>query len=378
MRRMIRDIKHRTADEQGAVAVMVALLLVVLVGSTAFAVDMGTMHVQRRQHQNSADAGALAIAQDCARGQCPDDENARAEEYTASNESVNRTPGNFGASESSAVYPTAGTVRVTVTGENLPIFRRVINQGSTDIAADATAIWGRPRSLESVIPIMFSVCEYEHYAQPDADGNPTNLASPPPYTPDPPHSYPDSSLEVGLLMRTPQWETTGIECDRGPAGQIAPGGFSWLDTDSACRATTEINSWYKGGTGNAPGENSCKAKFSEYRGSVVYLPIYTGAARYSDGTGEPTGSNAWYHIESYVAFYLTGYTIPSVGNVRSISTNRQCRDIAPPTGPGGGVGDDPCISGYFTSGLIPASELPAGAIIPGDISGTVVAVQLVD
>jgi Flp pilus assembly protein TadG len=375
MRWLTRDAGRRIDDEGGAVAIIVALLLTVLLGSAAFAVDMSSMHLQRRQHQVSADAGALAIAQDCARGECPADENARAAEYTAANEAGNGTPGNFGASASVAEYPASGTVRVTVSGENQPIFRQILQQGPTDIAASATAIWGSPSRLDSVLPITFSVCEYEYYAQ-------AGLAPQPPYKPNPPNSYPPASLEVGLLMRTPQWETTGITCARGPAGQIAAGSFSWLTTASgSCKTSTAVDQWFDGDTGNAPQDtNNCRPAFETYRDSVVYLPIYSAIARNSDGSGGlPTGTNAWFYIDSYVAFYLTGYEIPSIGNnVRSIATNRKCSDIAPPSGPGGGAGTNPCISGFFTSGLIPASELPAGAIIPGDVSGSVIAVQLVE
>jgi hypothetical protein len=378
MRWLTKPFEAHRENEHGAVAILLAISLVVLIGATAFTVDFGTMHLQRRQHQNSADAGALAIAQDCARGTCPADEDARATEYTAANELQNADPGNFGPSTSEAEYIAAGTVQVTVTGENEPIFRQVLQQNARPIEASATAIWGTPSSLESVIPVMFSVCEYEYYAQPDASGTPTNLAPQPPYTPNPPYTYPAPSFEVGMLMRTPIWETTGIDCARGPAGQIAAGGFSWLETSAGCVATTSIGNWWQGGTGNAPGDASCSSSFAAYRGSVVYLPIYSGMARNPDGTGEPVGSNAWFYIDSYVAFYLTGYRMPSVGTAHSIATGEQCVNLAPPTGPGGGVGADPCISGFFTSGLIPASDLPPGAIIPGDISGTVVAVQLVD
>lgn len=52
--------------ERGAVAVISALLLVVLLGCAAIAVDVGMLYSERAQLQNGADAGAIAIAQDCA------------------------------------------------------------------------------------------------------------------------------------------------------------------------------------------------------------------------------------------------------------------------------------------------------------------------
>ena len=57
-------------DERGAVAIIVALVMVVLLGFAAIAVDISAMWAEKRQLQNGADAGALAIAQDCAKGAC--------------------------------------------------------------------------------------------------------------------------------------------------------------------------------------------------------------------------------------------------------------------------------------------------------------------
>ena len=49
-------------DETGAVAIMVALLLIVFIGFAALAIDLGHLYVVRNELQNAADAGALAGA----------------------------------------------------------------------------------------------------------------------------------------------------------------------------------------------------------------------------------------------------------------------------------------------------------------------------
>ena len=49
-------------DEGGAVAVLVALMLVVLVGFAAIVIDIGHLYENRRQMQSAADAAALAGA----------------------------------------------------------------------------------------------------------------------------------------------------------------------------------------------------------------------------------------------------------------------------------------------------------------------------
>jgi Flp pilus assembly protein TadG len=53
---------RRTRDESGAVAVLVALLLIALMGLSAFTADLGVAYVNKRQLQTAADAGALGAA----------------------------------------------------------------------------------------------------------------------------------------------------------------------------------------------------------------------------------------------------------------------------------------------------------------------------
>lgn len=55
-------LRRVLAGERGAVSVMVALMLPVLVGMAAFAVDLGEWYWQHRQLQTAADAAALAGA----------------------------------------------------------------------------------------------------------------------------------------------------------------------------------------------------------------------------------------------------------------------------------------------------------------------------
>ena len=53
-----------------AVSVVVALLMVALIGLAAVSLDVAGLWAKRQQLQIGADAGALAIAQDCGRGNC--------------------------------------------------------------------------------------------------------------------------------------------------------------------------------------------------------------------------------------------------------------------------------------------------------------------
>ena len=61
---MNHRVKEFVADQSGAMAVMAALLVVVLLSVSALAVDYGYMAWVRGELQKAADAGALAGARD--------------------------------------------------------------------------------------------------------------------------------------------------------------------------------------------------------------------------------------------------------------------------------------------------------------------------
>ena len=65
-------LRRRLDGERGATAVMLALLLVPMLGFAAIAVDVGALYAERARLQVAADAAAIAVAQDCSRGNCGD------------------------------------------------------------------------------------------------------------------------------------------------------------------------------------------------------------------------------------------------------------------------------------------------------------------
>jgi len=58
-------ISSKLRDQQGVTVILVAVLLSVLLGFTALAIDLSHLYVVRNELQNSADAGALAGARFC-------------------------------------------------------------------------------------------------------------------------------------------------------------------------------------------------------------------------------------------------------------------------------------------------------------------------
>ncbi len=74
MRRVIRRRGNhglaRLREERGGVAVMLALLMPLLFGAAAIGIDSAAVWSARQQVLSGADAAVLAVATDCARGNC--------------------------------------------------------------------------------------------------------------------------------------------------------------------------------------------------------------------------------------------------------------------------------------------------------------------
>ena len=85
---------RREDAERGAVAVIVAIMMVVILGCAAIAIDVSAMWAEKRQLQNGADAGALAIAQNCARGACGTP-STTAQTYAVANRNDGQVLGDF-------------------------------------------------------------------------------------------------------------------------------------------------------------------------------------------------------------------------------------------------------------------------------------------
>lgn len=60
-------LTKRPDAESGAVAVIVAVFMVVLLGFAAISIDVAKVYSERAQLQNGADAAALLVAQKCAK-----------------------------------------------------------------------------------------------------------------------------------------------------------------------------------------------------------------------------------------------------------------------------------------------------------------------
>jgi Flp pilus assembly protein TadG len=292
LRRDLRALRRRLAGEHGATAVLLSLLLVPVLGFTAIAVDIGAVYAERAKLQVAADAAALAVAADCARGACGD------VQATAQG----MVDANLGDATAAPPVLASNPNRVTVAGRTPREhwFAPVIGFDATEVSATATVAWGGPSRGIAALPLTFSWCEFQQQT--------------------------GGGLPSGTTVRTIYFTKTSntVGCT-GPSRNVVPGGFAYLDTPSGrCEAASARAQRSYSSTGNSP-PSACQPSYvASLVGKTVLLPLF-------DDSGD-TGSNAWYHVYGYAAFRITGYHF---GGQFSTSP-RPCG------------GSARCISGYFT------------------------------
>ncbi|MEC5180051.1 Tad domain-containing protein [Arthrobacter sp. CG_A4] len=257
MRRLNR---RRTTGQDGAVAVIMALFMVVLLGITAIVVDVGMIYAERFQLQNGADAAALAIAQDCAAKRCANP-GATANLLAGKN-------AHDGVSAATAVISgntvTVRTSTATPDGGSAVQhwFAPVLGIDSTTVEAVAKASWGSP-SKATVFPFTAPRCVFET-AREDVEF----------------------------------WITDDPPSCSGPGGK-SPGAFGWLDADAknSCQTFVDVDQVI----GGEPGKSGPKGCHID--GTTILLPIHSTA------TGN--GNNVSYVIDGFAAFKVTAHSWPS-------------------------------------------------------------------
>lgn len=275
MRRLTRLAKPEDS-ERGVAGVIVAVMMVVLIGAGAVAVDVGQIYVERSQLQNGADAGALAVAKSCQAGSC---------NSSVANGLANANS-NDGASDVKTVdLSVAGQVTVTTTTKNgsssflSNMFADALGAGPVTVGAKSTASWGSPGSGPSALPLTFAPCQFDF---------------------------------TGTLQTILVHGTQTCVSDN-PSGAAVPGGFEWLTPDPGSCGTTVlpddpatpsvVDPYAKTSTGLSM-PSTCKTIIAGYLNTVVLFPVY------SSKTG--VGAGAKYYIKGFAAFMLKGYRFPGM------------------------------------------------------------------
>jgi Flp pilus assembly protein TadG len=316
-------------NEEGAVAVIVAVSMAALLGIAALVIDVGAVRQERRELQNGADAAALALAQECALGLCA---GLQAKATTYAN--LNAADGASAVTE--AVELAGGQVRVrtqTLTsggsGSLLMQFAPVVGgPSSSTVTATATASWFAPLGAQTV-PLTISRCEFNELTV----GNTTF----------------GTSKTILFHDPDPQGNQTGPgSCSLNPAGQNLPGGFGWLDTisNSICATNVTGGGWYGSAPGNAPpNQNNSGCSPSNFLNTDLLIPVY------NDFSG--SGQGGQYLIYGLATFRITSMRLGGNGSAWTTSP-----------APAGCSSSQRCIQGYFVRKIIPWSGGPIGGGAP--------------
>lgn len=265
---------ERIADEQGAVAIMVGLAAVALLGFGAVVVDAGALYAEKAELQTGADAAALAIAERCAGDACGDVwalaqtlVDANASDEVAAVTDINLT--------SNRVVVDVATA-TTAGGSGLRHwFAPLLGFDETAVTATAAADWGGLLAGTAIVPLAISWCSFEEHTG---------------------GGVPSSEIEQTITYL----DDGGAGC-HGPSGQVIPGGFGWLETDTdACGATSSSQDAQTQGKPGVSTPGTCApVDFAALQNEVVLLPIFEDAGG--------TGNSGWFKIHGYAAFQVTGY-----------------------------------------------------------------------
>jgi hypothetical protein len=298
MRRMSARTRR---DEQGAVVVLMAAFVTVILAMAALVVDVGSVLDEKRQLQNGADAAALGVAQHMAKT-CPTADTCTPASLRTASESLARLNARDGFTRVDAPTPDYSTKRVTVTTRTEDAAGRTIlpyqiaqalagGRKGQPVHATAAALW-EPAGVEraKVVPLTISKCEF---------------------------TYATSNNTVFGVQTEVRFRGSHHSCPGSPSGQDLPGGFGWLrDTDSDrddCSITPSTGDTVAEDTGQAGTPHSCN--LATLLNKDVYLALYDGFSG--------NGSNGSYHLYGFGQFRLTGFKFPtqSGGNNAPCTTN---------------------------------------------------------
>ncbi len=347
MRRLNAVLRTRLGllreSDTGATIVFVAVILVALLAMSAFAIDFGRMWEERRQLQNGADAAAVAIAEDCARGLCDAlyDEYAVADIYVDAN------------ARDGAAWPwnvELDLVAQTVTVHNATedpggdnkfdmLLAGAVGFDGFTVGAQATVAWGNALQI-ATIPIIISECEWERSASdpwggagggddlwPEADID---------YNTTPYHTM---IFHIGSGDAEDEPDSciapAGGDVEEGEDPTYLHGGFGYLAAGDDCDATVygvideddqdydpanPEYGWVKSATGNDhPDCNDDQIAalvldLEENIGKTVFVPYFDRIWNHQDDDPPspcdnplPGNDNKCYHIAGYGAFHVVGY-----------------------------------------------------------------------
>ncbi len=239
----------RRGDDEGMILVWVGLSMAVLLGVGALTIDLGALYLEKRQLQNGADAAALAIAFNCAKGDsCGEvmsiasrlaDDNAGYDHVSAVPLVCGVGPGLSagGCSTPAGLDGATNWVQVFTStesaggGNQVPMLLAPLVgavSGKT-VKTDAIAQWGGLESAKGASPIVLPACEY--LARGGAlDGS----------------SFPSGSTTIYFHNLGTDPLETGVK--PGCTSTSGPDSYGWLNS-SNCKPDLSAGAWFNADAG---------------------------------------------------------------------------------------------------------------------------------
>lgn len=329
MRRLGLEVMTK---DRGAVAVLFAIVIVLLMGFVGLGVDVTSAYAKSQEIQNAADAGAIAEAQQCgSEGGC-----TKAEAQAIAEANVRS--GNVAAETGD---PIGNTIKVTVTGENQNHFASLFGFDKFAIVRDATATWETPSAATTMLPIAVSLCAYDAMSKSD----------------------------VPFVIKLPKKDETG--CIDASSSSLAPAMFGYIgNPKTSCTVHVEADGWVNGEKANNP-PDACDAaalrKMVDNR-EVILMPVFDECRSSAPNTPEctpftpgPGQTSTQFRIKGFAALELHGVKLGGGGTDYAYPQ--------PATG-WGCTGEERCILGKFVEWVLLA-DAPVYGETP-DYGATVV------
>jgi hypothetical protein len=333
---------RRLEDEQGAIAVIVAIMLTMLFGLGALVTDVGNLYWERRQLQNGADAAAMSAAQELVLGgsEAGAYETARRFADANSNRGAHVALSDFDAT-ANRVTVTARTGDYALPGELSSILAGVIGFDHYKTSARAAVEYGKFGGGQT-IPIAICVENWNHFT----NNGSTLPAGPPSYL-------------INFAVAPGHADPINGDCGNPgePGNETYPGGFGFLERDEDCMAVTYEDNLFPGEPGNNPHvpKSACSAA-SMYQmlneiidaGGTVLIPIFYDYQK--------QGSSGEFKVIGYGGFKLEGYKIlSSAGGIDGVYPSTMTSECKNPRS---------CLKGYYTE-FVALGGVPSSGTGPG-------------
>lgn len=299
---MLRLTRPDWRDDHGAIAVIVALTMVVVLAMAALVIDIGALQARKAQLQEAVDAAALAIAQGCASTPTTTPASCAASVVAASSTTATTLAiDNINDDQVTVATPqfTSSTVKVTATSTQVGFFSRIFGIDSSGLTASAKAQWTQP---VTPLPLAYQEC-----------------------------ALPDASATTKVFLRSDLLKLLEFPAGCNLLEQVdGVLGASWA-VGNNCSFDVNLLSYVGGVLSNLlPSE--CVSKVTSLIGKDVLLPVYGGALGPIVINGVLLGQG--YKVEKFAVVRVTGYDFESLnllgislGGPKSMPGSPECPTI---------------------------------------------------